>query len=175
MQRSSAPGHGRRRSVRHPGRQGARRQGERDVERRLQARPAKALGADIGMRCDGDWVKALIEATDGHGADHVLEIAGGSNLGKSVEAAAVRGQIAVIGIIEGLDLSAPAFTLLLKQVVVRGIFVARRRAAEDFVRAVDAIDLKPVIDRRYHLAARPEALAHLGPRWFGKMVVDVAE
>lgn len=136
---------------------------------------AKALGADIGIRRAGDWVTALIEATDGHGADHVLEIAGGSNLGKSVEAAAVGGQIAVIGIIEGLDLAAPAFPLLLKQVVVRGIFVAPRRAAEDFVRAVDAIGLKPVIDRRYPLAALPEALAHLERGPFGKIVIDVAE
>ncbi|MGJ0451642.1 MAG: zinc-dependent alcohol dehydrogenase family protein [Methylocystis sp.] len=136
---------------------------------------AKALGADFGIRRDSDWVKGVIDATDGHGADHILEIAGGPNLGKSVEAAAVGGQIAVIGIIEGLELAAPAFPLLLKQVVVRGIFVGHRRAAEDFAKAIDAIGLKPVIDRRYPLAALPDALAHLERGPFGKVVIDVSE
>jgi NADPH:quinone reductase-like Zn-dependent oxidoreductase len=135
---------------------------------------AKALGADIGInRKAGDWVKAVIEATDGHGADHILEIAGGANLGKSVEAAAVGGQISVIGIIEGLELRASVFPLLLKQVVVRGIFVGHRRAAEDLVTAVDTIGLKPVIDRRYPLEALPEALVHMERGPFGKIVIDV--
>jgi len=136
---------------------------------------AKALGADIGIRRDGDWVNAVIEATGGHGADHILEIAGGANLAKSVAATAVGGQIAVIGIIEGLELTAPAFPLLLKQVVVRGIFVGHRSAAEDFVRAIDAIGIKPVIDQRYPLTALPDALAHLQRGPFGKIVIDVAE
>lgn len=136
---------------------------------------AKALGADIGVnRNAGDWAKAVIEATGGRGADHILEIAGGANLAKSVEAAAVGGQISVIGIIEGLDLSAPVLPLMFKQLVVRGIFVGHRRATEDFVAAVETIGLQPVIDRRYPFEALPEALAHLARGPFGKVVVDVA-
>jgi NADPH:quinone reductase-like Zn-dependent oxidoreductase len=137
---------------------------------------AKALGADIGVnRAKGDWAEAALEATGGRGVDHILEIAGGPNLAKSVRAAAVGGQISVIGIIEGLDLQAPAFPLMLKQVAIRGVFVGHRRAAEDFAAAVDAIGLKPAIDRRYPFAALPEALAHLARGPFGKIVIDVAE
>lgn len=137
---------------------------------------AKALGADIGInRTKEDWAEAALEATGGRGVDHILEIAGGANLAKSVMAAAVGGQISVIGIIEGLDLQAPAFPLLLKQIVVRGVFVGHRRAAEDFVRAIDATDIKPVIDRRYPFAALPDALAHLERGPFGKIVIDVEE
>lgn len=137
---------------------------------------AKALGADIGInRTKGDWADAALDATGGRGVDHILEIAGGPNLAKSVMAAAVGGQISVIGIIEGLDLEAPAFPLLLKQIVIRGVFVGHRRAAEDFVTAIDATGLKPVIDKRYSFEALPEALAHQERGPFGKIVIDVAE
>lgn len=137
---------------------------------------AKTLGADIGInRSRDDWADAAVDATNGKGVDHILEIAGGPNLANSVKAAAVGGQISVIGIIEGLDLQAPAFPLLLKQVVIRGIFVGHRRAAESFVTAIDATGLKPMIDRRYPFGALPEALRHLERGPFGKIVIDVAE
>ncbi|HEX4708987.1 NAD(P)-dependent alcohol dehydrogenase [Phenylobacterium sp.] len=135
---------------------------------------AKALGADIGInRLQGDWARAVVDATDGHGADHILELAGGPNLAKSVEAAAVDGRIYVIGVIEGLDLSASVVPVLYKQVNLHGILVGPRRVAEDFVRAVDTLNLKPVIDRRYPFEALPEALAHLERGPFGKIVIDV--
>jgi D-arabinose 1-dehydrogenase-like Zn-dependent alcohol dehydrogenase len=86
-----------------------------------------------------------------------------------------RREILVIGVIKGLELRAPVFPLLLKQVVVRGVFVGHRRAAEDFVTAIDTIGLKPMIDKRYPFGALPEALAHLERGPFGKIVIDVAE
>jgi NADPH:quinone reductase-like Zn-dependent oxidoreductase len=135
----------------------------------------KSLGADVVInRLREDWPRAVLEATNGWGADHILEIVGGPNLAKSVEVAAPGGQISVIGILEGTDLGAPAFPLMLKQVTIRGIFVGHRRSAEDFVTAVDTIGLKPVIDARYPLAALPEALKHLERGPFGKIVIDVA-
>jgi NADPH:quinone reductase-like Zn-dependent oxidoreductase len=137
---------------------------------------AKTLGADFGInRQRVDWVQGVLAATDGHGADHILEIAGGPSLGKSVEAAAVGGQISVIGIIEGIEISAPVFPLLLKQVHIRGAFVGHRRAAEDLVGAVDAIRLKPVIDGRYSMEDLQSALAHLERGPFGKVVLNVSE
>jgi NADPH:quinone reductase-like Zn-dependent oxidoreductase len=90
-----------------------------------------------------------------------------------VEAAAVDGRIYVIGVIEGLDLSASVVPVLYKQVNLHGILVGPRRVAEDFVRAVDTLNLKPVIDRRYPFEALPEALAHLERGPFGKIVIDV--
>jgi D-arabinose 1-dehydrogenase-like Zn-dependent alcohol dehydrogenase len=116
---------------------------------------------------------AVLAATSGQGADHILEIAGGPNLGKSVEAAAVGGQISVIGVIEGLDLSFSVIPLFYKQVRIRGLLVGHRRAAEDFVTAVDAVKLKPVIDGRYELQDLQSALAHLERGPFGKVVVNL--
>jgi NADPH:quinone reductase-like Zn-dependent oxidoreductase len=135
---------------------------------------AKALGADVGInRKRLDWVSAVLAATSGHGADHILEIAGGPSLGKSVEAAAVGGQISVIGVIEGLDVSAHVIPLLYKQIRIRGVLVGHRRAAEDLVAAVDAVSLKPVIDGRYAMQDLRSALAHLERGPFGKVVVNL--
>ncbi|RFB75581.1 zinc-dependent alcohol dehydrogenase family protein [Methylovirgula sp. 4M-Z18] len=135
---------------------------------------AKALGADHGInRAKEDWVEALYRLTKDRGADHILEIAGGPGLGRSLAAVAVHGRISVIGVLEGFDISGPAGPLLLKSPIVQGISVGHRRALEDLVAAVDRIGLKPVIDRSYALADLPAALDHLDRGAFGKIVVDV--
>jgi len=135
---------------------------------------AKALGADhVIDRRAGDWAQAAIDLTDGRGVDHVLEVAGGPSFGQSLKAAAVRGQIAVIGLLDGDVLSGEVFPVLLKQLSVRGIVVGHRRAQEDFVRFVDASGLKPVIDQVYDFADLPAALAHLDRGPFGKIVLKV--
>ncbi len=132
---------------------------------------AKALGADHGIDRRGDWAQAAIELTGGRGVDHVLEVAGGASFGQSLKAAAVRGQIAVIGLLEGDVLTGDVSPVLLKQLGVRGLVVGHRRAQEDFVRFVDDKGLKPVIDQVYGLADLPAALAHLERGAFGKIVL----
>lgn len=135
---------------------------------------AVALGADHGVnRLKTDWAQAVIDLTDGRGADHILELAGGANFDRSITAAAVRGQISVIGLLDGAELKGTVFPLLLKQLSVRGVVVGHRRALEDFVRFVDQHGLKPVIDREYAFADLRAALDHLDRGSFGKIVVRV--
>ncbi len=136
---------------------------------------AKALGADhVVNRRSEDWVEAVYRLTADRGADHILEIAGGPNLGRSIAAVAVQGRISVIGIFEGFDISGPAGPLLLKSPIIQGIGVGHRRALEDLVAAVDRTGLKPVIDKTYALADFPAALDHLDRGAFGKIVVEIA-
>lgn len=132
---------------------------------------AGKLGADHLLPRDG-WVERVYEITGDYGADHILEIAGGPGLARSLEAVAVGGRISVIGVFEGFDISGPASPLLLKAPTVQGISVGHRRALEDFVRAVDATRLKPVIDRRYRFEEAKEAFAHLDRGAFGKIVIE---
>jgi NADPH:quinone reductase-like Zn-dependent oxidoreductase len=135
---------------------------------------AKALGADHGINYrKEDWVAAVHRLTRDRGADHILEIAGGSGLGKSVNAVAVQGRISVIGVLEGFDLSGPAGPVLLKSPVIQGISVGSRRGLEEMVAAVDRTGLNPVIDRRYALNDLPAALDHLDRGPFGKIVVTM--
>jgi NADPH:quinone reductase-like Zn-dependent oxidoreductase len=133
---------------------------------------AKVLGATHFIdRSQEDWVEAVYRITGDRGADHIIEIAGGTNLGRSVEAVAVHGRISVIGVLEGFSFSGPSGPLLLKSPTIQGIAVGHRRALEDLIRAVDKICLKPVIDRRYAFHELGAALDHLDRGPFGKIVV----
>ncbi|HEV7319934.1 MAG TPA: NAD(P)-dependent alcohol dehydrogenase [Ensifer sp.] len=134
---------------------------------------ARALGADHGInRASEDWAERVLEITGDQGADHILEMAGGANLGKSLQAVAVQGRISVIGVFEGAEISAPVTPVLLKSPVIQGIGVAHRRALEDLTAAVDRTGIKPVIDARYPFEQFPAALAHLDRGPFGKVVVE---
>lgn len=68
------------------------------------------LGADVTINYrEQDFVEVVREATDGHGADVVLDNMGASYLGRNVEALATEGRLVVIGMQGGrtgeLDLS----------------------------------------------------------------------
>lgn len=133
---------------------------------------ARALGADHGInRLKGDWAEALYGLTQDRGIDHIIETVGGANLSKSLRTVAVHGRISVIGVLEGSEISLPASELLLKSAVIQGIGVGHRRALEEFVRAVDATRLKPVIAQRYRFDQLSAALAHLDRGALGKIVL----
>ncbi|WP_446721505.1 zinc-dependent alcohol dehydrogenase family protein [Methylobacterium sp. DCY52] len=130
----------------------------------------RALGADHVLDRAG-WVEAVHHLTGDQGVDHILEIVGGPHLARSLEAVAVQGRISVIGVLDGYDLAASGGLLLLKTATIQGIRVGHRRALEDLVRAVDVLQLKPVIDRRYKLTELQDALDHLDRGAFGKIVI----
>lgn len=136
---------------------------------------AKALGATHGInRKAEDWVEAVYRLTQDHGADHILETVGGPHLGQSLKAAAVFGRVALIGVLEGFEVSGPFPQLALKHVTVEGFQVGHRNGLEAFVRAIDSTGLKPVVDKEYAFADLPAALDHLTRGPFGKIVVKVA-
>ena len=137
---------------------------------------AAALGArHLIDRHREDWATAALGITGGQGVDHVLEIAGGANLGESAKVVTGFGRISLIGVLAGLEISSPAHYLLTKNVTVQAIGTGPQRALEALVRAVDAIGLKPVIDSRHRFEDLPQALARLDAGPFGKIVIDVAQ
>ena len=134
--------------------------------------------AELGVRHvinrkERDWVEEVYRTTAGRGADHILEIVGGANLGRSLQAAAVDGRVSLIGVLDGFEISGDVIPFVQKHVVVEGIQVGHRRALEDFCRAIDANAIKPVIDAEYALADLPAALDHLDRGPFGKVVIRV--
>lgn len=134
---------------------------------------ALALGASHGINrhTEADWSGAVRALTSGRGVDHVLELAGGANMGRSLQATAQGGRVSVIGTLGGTEVSSSVFPFLGTRATVQGIGVGHRRALEELVRAVDATGLQPVIDAEYGHTALPEALAHLARGPFGKVVV----
>lgn len=138
---------------------------------------AKKLGAAHGIHRHQtpDWEKAVVELTGGRGADHILEMVGGDNLGRSVSALAPGGRVTLIGVLDGFDMRFPVLPLFQTQGTIQGVTVGNRRGLEDFVRAVDALRLEPVVDATYALHEFPKALEHLDRGPFGKVVIRVRE
>lgn len=134
----------------------------------------RALGADHCIdRTATDWVEEVFRITGGRGVDHIIELAGGPGLAQSVAAVTVGGRIQIAGGLDRYEVSAPTPPILLKAVTMQGVLAGPRRALEDFVRAVDANGLKPVIAHRYAFNELPQALKHLQAGAFGKIVLGL--
>ncbi|WP_373565313.1 MULTISPECIES: zinc-dependent alcohol dehydrogenase family protein [Paraburkholderia] len=133
------------------------------------------LGATHGIdrHATPDWERVARELTGGRGVDHVFELAGGENLGASLRALRQGGRISLIGTLDGYSMSLPSIPSFLGRPTIQGIGVGHRRALEDLVRAVDTLELKPVVDTVYAFDQLPAALAHLERGAFGKVVVSV--
>lgn len=136
---------------------------------------AERLGArgTINTTTRPDWAETVAKLTDGRGADHILELVGGTNLAQSVAALTMGGRISQIGFLGGGEIAFPAVPLMLRRATLQGISVGHRRAFEDMARHVSAHGIAPVIDAVYPFDAVPAAFRHLEQGPFGKVVVRV--
>ena len=137
-------------------------------------RKVTELGASyvIDRQAHSQWDVLAREYTAGRGVDHVLELAGGENLATSLRALHQGGRISLIGVLGEHTMTFPSVPSFLTRPVIQGIGVGHRRALEDLVRAVDAIELKPVVDERYAFEQLPQAFEDLKRGAFGKIVVQ---
>jgi len=129
------------------------------------------LGATHVLARDTDWPAEVRRLTGGRGVDHVLEIAGGPNLGRSLSAIAQGGRVSVIGMLDGVELSTPVYAAIRSRATIQGISVGHRRALERMVRAIDVNKLQPVIAAEYESSDVPAAFEHLARGPYGKVVV----
>jgi NADPH:quinone reductase-like Zn-dependent oxidoreductase len=135
----------------------------------------RALGADhvVNYREVGDWGATAREFSGGLGVDHVVEIGGPGTLPKSIEAVRVGGHIALIGVLTGREGLIPTMQLMRKQARVQGLVVGSRRDQQNYVAALDASDLRPVIDRIFGFEQLPDAFRHQSSGGhFGKICVE---
>ncbi len=138
---------------------------------------AKELGASdlINYKEREDWDKAVLELTEKHGVDTVVEVGGAGTMQKSLNAVKVGGNVAVIGVLAGageFDLR----SVLMKAVKMQGIFVGSRQMFEDMNRLICQHTLKPVIDKVFEFGEVREALKYMeSGEHFGKIVIKVGE
>jgi NADPH:quinone reductase-like Zn-dependent oxidoreductase len=98
---------------------------------------ARSLGADVAVdHANEDVVQAVREATDGRGADIVVETVGEATWERSLAAVAQEGRIVVCGATSGHSPPARLYRLWWKQLTVYGSTMGR---PEDFVGAYDLI------------------------------------
>jgi NADPH:quinone reductase-like Zn-dependent oxidoreductase len=115
----------------------------------------------------------VLKLTGLRGADHIVEMAGGENVRRSLQAVALGGRISMVGLLGDAAFSGPTGLMLYKRATLAGIGVGPRRALEDMVRAVDVLKLKPIIDKVYSFTDLALAFDHLELGAFGKVVIEM--
>jgi len=89
------------------------------------------LGAEVAINYrEDDFVEAVREATDGHGADVVLDNMGASYLGRNVEVLATEGRLVIIGMQGGTKGELDISVLLRKRGAVVATALRSRPTAE---------------------------------------------
>jgi len=126
------------------------------------------LGAEILINYhDEDFVEVLAEATQGRGADVILDNMGAKYLARNVTALAVQGRLVIIGLQGGVKAELNIGVLLRKSAAVIATSLRGRPAAEKaaIVAAVrehvwplvESGRVKPVVDRTLTLARASDA------------------
>ncbi len=136
----------------------------------------RELGADftINYRRNPQWGREVLELTGG--ADVVMDNAGPSSLDQTLAACASAARVVFIGMVGGF-----AQTAALPQMMMRGLSItsmsnASRRSMQDFIRAIDANGLKPLVGRAFGFEQAPEAYRYFGESAdrIGNIVIDIA-
>jgi NADPH:quinone reductase-like Zn-dependent oxidoreductase len=133
---------------------------------------ARGLGAwqTLNYRTTPDWDRAVLDITDGHGVDHVVEVGGAGTLERSISACRISGHIALIGVLTGGQINPTA--IMRKSLTVHGIYVGSRAMFERMNRAITATGLRPIIDRRFAFDEARAAYHRMqGGDHFGKIVI----
>jgi putative PIG3 family NAD(P)H quinone oxidoreductase len=141
------------------------------------------LGAEILINYhEQDFVEALDEATQGRGADVILDNIGAKYLARNVSALAVNGRLVIIGLQGGVKAELDINTLLRKCAAVIATSLRGRPAAEKaaIVAAVrehvwpliEAGEVKPVVHRTFPLFHAADAHRELeAGRNIGKVLL----
>jgi NADPH2:quinone reductase len=118
----------------------------------------RELGADVAVSYrDEDFVTVVREATEGHGADVILDNMGAAYLPRNVELLAVGGRLVVIGLQGGVKGELNLGALLARRAAVHAASL-RARSIEEKAAIVAAVrsevwpavergEIRPVIDR----------------------------
>ncbi len=136
----------------------------------------QALGADhlINYKTTPDWGAKVLELTGGRGVDHVVEVGGSGTLDQSMIAAKNGGHVALIGVLSGFGGPVATAMLMAKQLRVIGLTVGSRQQQLDMIEAIEANDIKPVLDQSFPLAQLADAFRHQAANaHFGKIIVDI--
>jgi NADPH:quinone reductase-like Zn-dependent oxidoreductase len=135
-----------------------------------QLEVCRSLGADVAINYrEQDFVEELRAATDGHGADVVLDNMGAKYLGRNLDALATEGRLVIIGMQGGAKGELDIATLMRKRGAVIATTLRSRpvgekaaicaAVAEHVWPLVAAGEVKPVVHSSYPLEEASSAHA----------------
>ncbi|HEX2362333.1 MAG TPA: NAD(P)H-quinone oxidoreductase [Jiangellaceae bacterium] len=127
-----------------------------------------ALGATILVNYHNeDFVSVVQDATDGHGADVILDIVGAKNLERNLAALAPAGRLVIIGLQGGRTAELDLSVLMGKGAAIIGTLLRSRSATEKAIIVaavrehvwplVESGDVRPVVDRVLPMTSASEA------------------
>jgi zinc-binding alcohol dehydrogenase/oxidoreductase len=136
---------------------------------------ARELGADATVNhAEADVAAAVREATDGHGADIVVEHVGEATWKTSLQVAASGGRVAVCGATSGPNPPANLHRIWWKQLTVLGSTMGTQADFQAVYELVASGRAEPVVDRAFPLAGAAAAHEHLeAGRQLGKVVLTI--
>ena len=160
---------------------GARTLGTSRTPEKLEQARDMGLGRAIAGG-EADWATEVLEATDGHGADVILDLVGGPYLAGNLRAVAPRGRIITVGVTGGREAVLDLRALMGKRASITGT-VLRARPLEEKATlaqrfrsvALGAIAdgrLAPVVDRTFPPEEAAEAHRRMEANLnFGKLLL----
>ena len=143
-----------------------------------------ANGADVAIDYKAeDFAEVVMAATDGKGADIILDSVGGEITAKSLRCIAWQGQLLIIGFSSGEIPKIAANRLLLRRATARGIYWDHDRDPEMVSRCTEKLialcldrSIKPVVSDGYGFEDLPRALEDLrASGTVGKLILNVLD
>ena len=137
---------------------------------------ALALGADhaIDYKAEAAWGEAARAWTGGRGVDVVIEVGGPGTFDQSVAALRYGGTMSLLGVLTGLRGEVNTYGVFHKALRIAGIYVGSVAMFEGLIRALEARQIDPIIDRSFRFAEAREAYAYLASgAHFGKVVITL--
>ncbi|MCU7555234.1 NAD(P)-dependent alcohol dehydrogenase [Alteromonas sp. ASW11-19] len=134
------------------------------------------LGADftVNYKSDEKWGETVQAWAGGTGVDHVVEVGGPATLANSIDACRIGGNIVLIGVLTGFQGDIPTAKLMSKQIRLTGIIVGSHRHQQEFVRGLETMNVKPVIDKTFPLRQLAEAFEYeASGQHFGKICIAI--
>lgn len=135
-----------------------------------------ALGADhtINYKTTPGWGAEALRLTGGRGVDEVVEIGGPGTMAQSIAACRIGGHISLIGVLTGISGEVPTAAIFAKNITVSGITVGSRQHQEDMIAAIEASDIRPVLDSDFPLDQLSDAFVRQASgAHFGKITVSL--
>ena len=133
----------------------------------------EGLGALVVDAGAADWVELVKGASDGKGVDVFVNVVGGAGLTHSIAATRVGGTVLLVGFVGGSEAPLDLLTTIRRSVLLRAVSGGSRHSFEALVRALEANETRPVIDRVFPFAEARRAYEHMeSSRPFGKVVLE---
>jgi len=148
------------------------------------ARILEAGATHAVSSADDAWVASVTDATQGRGVDLVVDMVGGSQFNKTMEATAIGGRIVNVGRLGGVKAEVDLNLHSLRRLAYVGVTFRTRsvdevrevnaRMLDDLGPALAAGRLRLPIDARFPLAKAGDALARMSAnQHFGKIVLSI--